>query len=205
MPAVREKLKEVFKKPAQASVSADEAVAIGAALYSGTVDKISSVVLIDVVPMTIGLGMPGGNFKRLIERNSPLPASKSFGIATQLDDQESLDLLVFQGEDSNATSNEFIGALKIEGLPRGAKGSLQLAVTLELDSECVLKLEARELKSNRLFKTTLATRFTRQELAQRLGTSTQQRVESEAKRADELGQRGGRFWGLLKKVFDPER
>ena len=83
MPLVREKLKAVFKKPPQASVNADEAVALGAALYSGTVDKVSSLVLIDVVPMTIGLGRPGGAFHRLIERNTPLPATKSFGISTQ--------------------------------------------------------------------------------------------------------------------------
>jgi molecular chaperone DnaK (HSP70) len=64
MPLVREKLAELFKKPAHASVNADEAVALGAAVFASTLDKVCSVVLIDVVPMTIGIGLKGGAFRR---------------------------------------------------------------------------------------------------------------------------------------------
>ncbi|MBL8954858.1 MAG: TIGR02266 family protein, partial [Myxococcaceae bacterium] len=142
MPLVRRKLEAMFKKTPHASVNADEAVALGAALYSGTVDKVSSVVLIDVVPMTIGVGMPGGAFKRIIERNTPLPVSKSFGVSTQTDNQEMLELMIFQGEDGHVSANEFLGAVHVEGLPKGPKGSVQVAVTLQLDSECVLTVEA---------------------------------------------------------------
>ncbi len=201
MPLVRERIKEVFKKAPQASVNADEAVALGAALYSGTVDKLSSVVLIDVVPMTIGLGLPGGGFKRIIERNTPLPASKSFSLATSKDNEETMELQVFQGEDANVGANEYLGTLRIEGLPRGPKGSVQLAVTLKLDAECVLHVDARELRTRKAFTSTLATRYTPDEIRGRLGMSATAKPSQEmSQRAEELKQRGGRFWSFLKRV-----
>ncbi len=200
MPLVREKIKGVFKKPPQASVNADEAVALGAALYSGTVDKVSSVVLIDVVPMTIGLGLPGGGFKRIVERNTPLPASKSFSLATSKDNEETMELQVFQGEDANVGANEYLGTMRIEGLPKGPKGSVQLAVTLKLDAECVLHVDARELRTRKAFTSTLATRYTPDEIRTRLGMSTVKATPATAQRAEELKQRGGRFWGFLKRV-----
>ncbi len=200
MPLVREKIKGVFKKPPQASVNADEAVALGAALYSGTVDKVSSVVLIDVVPMTIGLGLPGGGFKRIVERNTPLPASKSFSLATSKDNEEAMELQVFQGEDANVGANEYLGTMRIEGLPRGPKGSVQVAVTLKLDAECVLHVDARELRTRKAFACTLATRYTPDEIRSRLGMSTTKPTPATEQRAEELKQRGGRFWGFLKRV-----
>ena len=201
MPLVREKLKAVFKKPAQASVNADEAVALGAALYSGTVDKVSSLVLIDVVPMTIGLGRPGGAFHRLIERNTPLPATKSFGISTQKNDETELEVMVFQGEDSNVAGNEFLGAVTISGLPKGPAGSVQVAITLGLDAECVLRVEAREFRSRQVVRSTLATRYTSEEIAQRLGISLEKREAVNKSRGEELQKRAGGFWGKLKSLF----
>jgi uncharacterized protein (TIGR02266 family) len=201
MPLVRKRLEALFKKPPHASVNADEAVALGAALYSGTVDKVSSVVLIDVVPMTIGVGMPGGVFKRIIERNTPLPVSKAFGVSTQSDNQQQMELMIFQGEDKHVSANEFLGAVHVEGLPRGPKGSVQVAVTLSLDSECVLSVEARELRTRKAFRAKLATRFTSDEIAKRLGIEKASAKAVEAKRAVELEQRAGGFWTKVKKVF----
>jgi molecular chaperone DnaK (HSP70) len=201
MPLVRKKLETLFRKTPHASVNADEAVALGAALYSGTVDKVSSVVLIDVVPMTIGVGMPGGTFKRIIERNTPLPVSKSFGVSTQADNQDKLELMIFQGEDGHVSANEFLGAVEVEGLPRGPKGAVQVAVTLQLDSECVLTVEARELRTRKAFKSKLATRFTSEEIAKRLGIDAAGKRKAEEKRGEELQKRAGGFWGKLKQVF----
>lgn len=201
MPLVREKLKAVFKKPPQASVNADEAVALGAALYSGSVDKVSSLVLIDVVPMTVGLGKPGGGFHRLIERNTPLPATKSFGLSTHEDNQTELEVMVFQGEDSNVAGNEFLGAMKIEGLPKGPKGSVQIAITVSLDAECVLKVEAREFRTRKVVRTTMATRYTSDEVAKRLNITAEKRAQTDRQRSEELGGRAGGFWSKLKRVF----
>jgi uncharacterized protein (TIGR02266 family) len=199
MPLVRAKLKSTFNKSPHASVNADEAVALGAALYCDSIDKVSSVVLIDVVPMTIGIGVPGGGFKRLIERNTPLPASVSFGLATSKDNEEVIELNVFQGEDSDPTVNDYIGTVRIDGLPKAPKGMTQVTVTLKLDAECVLHAEARELRTRHSVRATLATRYSSAELQTKLGAPPA--AAKESKRSEELKKRGGRFWGLLKRVL----
>ncbi|MFP2912922.1 Hsp70 family protein, partial [Pyxidicoccus sp. 3LFB2] len=201
MPLVRDKLKELFGKGPQASVNADEAVALGAALYSGSVDKVSSVVLIDVLPMTVGVAMPGGAFKRVIERNSPLPAQRSFAINTTKDNEEFLELSIFQGEDNHISANEYLGTVRIEGLPRGPKGSVRVAVTIKLDSECVLHVEAREYSTRKEVKATLATRYSPEELQKQLQVSKESVKAAEDRRGADLKERAGGFWGFVKKAL----
>ncbi|NBC42300.1 TIGR02266 family protein [Corallococcus exiguus] len=201
MPLVRDKLKGLFIKNAQASVNADEAVALGAALYSGSVDKVSSVVLIDVLPMTIGVAMPGGGFKRVIERNSPLPTQRSFAISTSQDNEERMELSVFQGEDNHISANEYLGTVRMEGLPKGPKGSVRVAVTLKLDSECVLHVEAREYSTRKEVKATLATRYSPEELQKQLQVSKEAVSAAEERRGADLKDRAGRFWGFVKKAL----
>ncbi|MDP1917342.1 MAG: Hsp70 family protein, partial [Myxococcales bacterium] len=148
-----------------------------------------------------GLGKPGGGFHRLIERNTPLPATKSFGLSTHEDNQTELEVMVFQGEDSNVAGNEFLGAMKIEGLPKGPKGSVQIAITVSLDAECVLKVEAREFRTRKVVRTTMATRYTSDEVAKRLNITAEKRAQTDQKRSEELGGRAGGFWSKLKRVF----
>ncbi|MBZ4335486.1 TIGR02266 family protein [Corallococcus sp. AS-1-12] len=201
MPLVRDKLKGLFSKNAQASVNADEAVALGAALYSGSVDKVSSVVLIDVLPMTIGVAMPGGGFKRVVERNSPLPTQRSFAISTSQDNEERMELSIFQGEDNHISANEYLGTVRMEGLPKGPKGSVRVAVTLKLDSECVLHVEAREYSTRKEVKATLATRYSPEELQKQLQVSKEAVKAAEDRRGADLKDRAGRFWGFVKKAL----
>jgi molecular chaperone DnaK (HSP70) len=201
MPMVRDKLKGLFGKGPQASVNADEAVALGAALYSGSVDKVSSVVLIDVLPMTVGVAMPGGAFKRVIERNSPLPAQRSFAINTNKDNEEFLELSIFQGEDNHISANEYLGTVRMEGLPKGPKGSVRVAVTIKLDSECVLHVEAREYSTRKEVKATLATRYSPEELQKQLQVSKESVKAAEERRGADLKERAGGFWGFVKKAL----
>ncbi|MBI5548790.1 MAG: TIGR02266 family protein [Deltaproteobacteria bacterium] len=200
MPLVREKLAGVFKKPAHASVNADEAVALGAAICASTIDKVCSVVLIDVVPMTIGLGLTGGGFRRVIERNTPLPAQRSFNAPTVEDNQTVMELSLFQGEDTSVAGNEYLGTVRIEGIPPAPKGAAKVAVTVKLDSECVLHVEALELATRKRIQTTLATRYSPEELQRQLAISKEKVAEVEARRGKDLEKRAGRFWGFLKKM-----
>ncbi|ATB28904.1 TIGR02266 family protein [Melittangium boletus] len=200
MPLVREKLKEMFGRAPHAGVNTDEAVALGAALYSGAVDRVSSVVLIDVLPMTIGVAMPGGGFTRVIERNTPLPAQRSFAISTTRDNEEVMELSLFQGEDTHISANEYLGTVRLEGLPKGPKGSVRVAITLRLDSECVLHVNALEYSTRKEMKATLATRYSPEELRQRLGVARDAAQAAEERRGQDLKERSGRFWGFLKKV-----
>jgi molecular chaperone DnaK len=200
MPLVREEIKALFGKSAHSSVNADEAVALGAALYSTAIDKVSSVVLIDVLPMTIGLAMPGGAFQRVIERNTPLPAQRSFAVSTSRDNEEVLELSIFQGEDNHISANEYLGTVRLEGLPMGPKGSVRVAVTIKMDAECVLFVEAREYQTRKTVRATLATRYTPEELAQQLKVDVNAARAAEERRGADLRDRAGRFWGFLKKV-----
>jgi molecular chaperone DnaK len=200
MPLVREKIKALFGKSAHASVNADEAVALGAALYSTALEKVSSVVLIDVLPMTIGLAMPGGAFQRVIERNSPLPAQRSFAVSTSRDDEEVLELSIFQGEDNHISANEYLGTVRLEGLPPGPKGSVRVAVTIKLDAECVLYVDAREYQTRKSVRATLATRYTSEQLAKQLKVDVNAARAAEERRGADLRDRAGRFWSFLKKV-----
>jgi len=201
MPLVRESLKALFGKAPHAAVNADEAVALGAALYAGTLEKVSDVVLIDVLPMTVGLGLPGGGFRRLIERNTALPAQRGFLVGTGRDGETSLELHLFQGEDAHVGGNEYLGTVRVEGIPPGPKGQEQIAINLRLDGECVLHVDARHAKNTSLPLTvTLSARYDAAQLQRVLAYGEETSRVSDA-RAKELSSRAGRFWGRIKKAL----
>jgi molecular chaperone DnaK len=149
MPLVHEKVAKLFGRPPSHAVHPDEAVAIGAALLAHSLGSAEGVVLIDVLPMSIGIGLPGGRVKTIIERNTPLPARKQYGLATTRDGQTEFELVVLQGESAVAAECEYLGTLKLTGLPEGPRGMVKIAVTFELGAECLLTVTARELNSNR--------------------------------------------------------
>ena len=88
----------------------------------------------------------------------------------------------------------------MEGLPKGPKGSVRVAVTIKLDSECVLHVEAREYSTRKEVKATLATRYTPEELQAQLKVNKEAAKAAEERRGADLKDRAGRFWGFLKKV-----
>jgi molecular chaperone DnaK len=143
-PIVRDYVEAFFSRPPAKSVHPDEAVAIGAALLAHALAQKEGLILIDVLPMAIGVGLPGGRFKKVIERNTSLPATKSYTLLTTRDDQRELEITVFQGETHLAARNEYLGTLKLTGLPKGPKGSVKVNVSFELSNECLLTLKARE-------------------------------------------------------------
>jgi molecular chaperone DnaK len=170
MPLVRKKVQEFFGKAPSKSVHPDEAVAIGAALLAHSLGSAEGVVLIDVVPLTIGVGLPGGGgrVKRVIEKNTPLPARKEYTLSTTKDDQRTFDLWVFEGDGATVSECQYLGTVQLTGLPRGPKGSAQIAVTFELGEECLLTVRARELSSGREVETTFTTRGTPDEVRRRM-------------------------------------
>ncbi|HTN53897.1 MAG TPA: Hsp70 family protein, partial [Anaeromyxobacter sp.] len=149
MPLVHQRVGEAFGKAPSRAVHPDEAVAIGAALLAHSLGSAEGVVLIDVLPMSIGIGLPGGRVKTIIERNTPLPTRKQYGLATTRDGQTDFELVVLQGEGSDAQACEYLGTLRLEGLPPGPRGMVKLAVTFELGAECLLTVTARELNTRR--------------------------------------------------------
>lgn len=200
-PIVRQKLKEMFGRDPHPGVHADEAVAIGAALLASSLDKVTSVVLIDVLPMTIGVGLPGGRFHRIIERNSPLPVEKTYGIATSRDDQKVIEVSVFQGEDIHIAGNEYLGTAKLSGLPKGPKRSVRVAVTFSIGQDGILAVRAREMKTGKEVVAKLATRGTSEDIRKKLKVKSDAAQEAERRHTGELATRSGKFWGLFKRAL----
>ena len=158
MPLVREKIAAFFGRQPSHAVHPDEAVAVGAALLAHSLGSAEGVVLIDVLPMSIGIGLPGGSMKTIIERNTPLPVRKQYGLATTEDGQTKFDLVVLQGEGPSAEDCEYLGTLTLAGLPPGPRGMVKIALTFELGAECLLTVTARELNTGRQVQAVMSTR-----------------------------------------------
>ncbi|HYV47763.1 MAG TPA: TIGR02266 family protein [Myxococcaceae bacterium] len=170
-PLVHERVTRFFQKPPAKSVHPDEAVALGAALLAhsqGHQGQLDGVVLIDVLPMSIGIGLPGGRFKPVLARNSTLPASKRYIISTNRDDQVEIEMSIFQGESDKAMENEYLGTLRISGLTRGPRGSARVEVAFEITSEALLTVKAKEIATGKEVVSTFSTRDTPEALGKRL-------------------------------------
>jgi molecular chaperone DnaK len=159
-PLVHEKITRFFGKPPTKNVHPDEAVALGAALLAHSLGQKEGVTLIDVLPLAIGVGLPGGRFKHIMERNAALPASKSYTLSTSRDQQVELDVSIFQGESDRTAENEFLGTLKLSGLPKRPRGEVQVTITFEVNSESLLTVTAKENSTGREVSSSFNTRET---------------------------------------------
>jgi molecular chaperone DnaK len=173
MPLVHEKVAATFGKAPSRGVHPDEAVAVGAALLAHSLGQAEGVVLIDVLPMSIGLGLPGGQVKRIIERNTALPTRKQYGLTTTKDGQTTFELVVVQGESERADKCAFLGTLRLDGLPAGPRGMVKLAVTFELGAECLLTVTAREMNTGRSVRTRMSAREGQESVLRRLEESSE--------------------------------
>ena len=144
MPLVRRRLAEKFKQELQKGVHPDEAVAIGAALLGNALGKIDNVLLIDVLAVSIGYGLPGGGFRPVLMSGNTLPSSVTFVTRTEKDEQDSLELLVFQGDSDRVLNNEYLGTVTITEISPAPKGKVQLKVTFNLDQEGLLEVSSVE-------------------------------------------------------------
>jgi molecular chaperone DnaK len=168
MPMIWRRIKELFGREPHKGVHPDEAVAIGAALLADSQGKIDSVVLIDVLPVSIGIGIPGGRFLRVLEGGTALPTTKTYTIRTFRDDQESLELAVFQGDGDRVVDNEYLGTVTVSGITTAPKGAIQLEITFSLNQECLLKVSSRELQSGKIIETQMGVKDTEDTLRKKL-------------------------------------
>lgn len=145
MPRVIEKVKEFFGREPHKGVNPDEVVALGAALQAGIISQdVKDVVLVDVIPLSLGIETMGGIFTRLIERNSAIPTKKSQVFSTAEDNQPAVTIRVFQGERELAVHNKLLGEFNLEGIPPSRKGTPQIEVTFDIDANGIVNVSAKD-------------------------------------------------------------
>ena len=145
MPAVYEKVKQIFGKDPLQGVNPDEVVAVGAAIQGGVLQgDVKDVLLLDVTPLSLGIETLGGVSTKLIERNTTIPTSKNETFSTAADNQGSVEIHVLQGEREMSTDNKSLGKFILDGIPPAPRGVPQIEVTFNIDANGILNVSAKD-------------------------------------------------------------
>lgn len=156
MPMVVNTVKNFFGKEPRRDVNPDEIVAMGASVQGAILQgKVENVILLDVIPLSIGIKTKGGVMTPLIERNTPIPTEFKDVFSTAEDGQRQVDIFVHQGERPMAADNKLLGHFALTGIAPAKAGDPQIEVALSIDADGVLKVEAKDLKTGRAQKITV--------------------------------------------------
>jgi molecular chaperone DnaK len=147
-PIIARTVREIFGKDPSAEINPDEVVAMGAAIQGGVfTGDIKDIVLLDVLPLSLGLETRGGLFHKIIERNSTIPLRNSQTFTTVVDNQSSVEIHVLQGEREIAQGNRSLGKFELVGIPPNPRGGPQIEVTFEVDANGILNVAAHDKTS----------------------------------------------------------
>ncbi|MBP9669218.1 MAG: molecular chaperone DnaK [Candidatus Pacebacteria bacterium] len=150
MPIIMAKVKELFGKEPNKSINPDEVVALGAAIQGGIMQgDVKDVLLLDVIPLSLGIETMGGVATKLIERNTTIPTSRSQVFSTAADNQTSVEIHVVQGERNMAADNKSLGRFILDGIAPSQRGLPQIEVTFDIDANGILQVKAKDKGTNK--------------------------------------------------------
>lgn len=150
MPSVERKVKEIFGREPHKGVNPDEVVAIGAAIQGAVMTgDVKDVLLLDVIPLTLGIETLGGVLTPLVERNTTIPTQKKQTFSTAADNQPAVTIVVLQGERKMAKDNKEIGRFDLSDIPPAPRGMPQIEVAFDIDADGILHVSAKDVQTGK--------------------------------------------------------
>lgn len=150
MPLLQAEVEKFFGKKPHMGVNPDEVVALGAAVQGGVLKgEVRDVLLLDVIPLSLGIETLGGVATKLIEKNTTIPTQKSQVFSTAADNQTSVEIHITQGERPMATDNKSLGKFILDGIPPAPRGMPQVEVTFDVDANGILNVKAMDKASGK--------------------------------------------------------
>ncbi len=149
-PIVERTVESIFGKKPSAEINPDEVVGMGAAIQGGVLTgEVKDIVLLDVLPLSLGLETRGGLFTKIIERNSTIPLRNSLTFTTVVDNQSSVEIHILQGERELAEGNRSLGKFELVGIPSSPRGVPQIEVSFEVDANGIVSVSAQDKATGR--------------------------------------------------------
>ncbi len=150
MPKIVDEVKKVFGKTPNLTINPDEVVALGAAVQAGVLQgDVRDVLLLDVIPLSLGIETLGGVATKLVERNTTIPSNKSQVFSTAADNQTSVEIHIVQGERPMASDNKSLGRFILDGVPPAPRGMPQIEVSFDVDANGILNVTAKDKASGK--------------------------------------------------------
>ena len=185
MPLIVEQVKNIFNKEPNRSVNPDEVVALGAAVQAGVLQgDVKDVLLLDVIPLSLGIETMGNVATKLVEKNTTIPTQKSQVFSTAADNQTSVEIHIVQGERPMAVDNKSLGRFILDGIPPAPRGMPQVEVTFDIDANGILNVKAKDKTSGKeqTIRIEASSGLSKEEIAKMQADAESNREEDEKKK-----------------------